>query len=61
MASFSTKDGIESLCVRMDRMPPIYRAGDILQGKIIVICNATTPVKGIKVSIQGGQMKIGNF
>ena len=45
----ASKDGIESVHVKLAQIPPIYRAGEDLTGKIIVVCDTTTPIKAVKV------------
>ena len=45
----ASKDGIESVHVKLAQTPPFYRAGEDLTGKIIVVCGATTPIKAVKV------------
>ena len=45
----ASKDGIESVHVKLAQIPPIYRAGEDLTGRIIVVCGATTPIKAVKV------------
>ena len=41
-----SKDGIDNISLQFSRTPARYRAGEDLMGRIIVICNDTTPVKG---------------
>ena len=48
-----SKDGIDNISLQFTRTPAMYRAGEDLMGRIIVICNETTPVKGIKLHIFG--------
>ena len=48
-----SKDGIDNISLQFSRTPARYRAGEDLMGRIIVICNDTTPVKGIKLHIFG--------
>ena len=48
----ASKDGIESVHVKLAQTPPFYRAGEDLTGKIIVVCGATTPIKAVKVKNQ---------
>jgi hypothetical protein len=49
MPVFGQKDGIDNVVVQFSRDPPVYRAGENLEGSIVVICDDATPVKGIKV------------
>ena len=45
----ASKDGIESVHVKLAQIPPFYRAGEDLTGKVIVVCDTTTPIKAVKV------------
>ncbi len=49
MPVFGGKDGIDNVSVVFDRNPPDYTGGEKLTGKVIVLCDNTTPVKGIRV------------
>ena len=49
MPVFGGKDGIDNVTVNFDRNPPNYTAGEILTGNVHVLCDDTTPVKGIRV------------
>ena len=48
-----SKDGIDNIVLQFSRTPAMYRAGEDLTGKIVVVCDATTPVKGIKLHVFG--------
>jgi len=48
-----SKDGIDNISLQFTRTPAMYRAGEDLMGKIVVVCDDTTPVKGIKLHIFG--------
>ena len=47
-----SKDGIDNIVLQFSRTPAMYRAGEDLTGKIVVVCDATTPVKGTYIEIK---------
>ena len=38
-----SKDGIDNIVLQFSRTPAMYRAGEDLTGRIVVVCDATTP------------------
>ena len=50
-SAFMSKVGIDNIVLQFDKVPAIYKGGEDLSGRIIVVCDETTPVKGIKVQL----------
>jgi Arrestin (or S-antigen), N-terminal domain. len=47
------KDGIDNVVVTFDNESATYRAGTEMTGVIAVFCEDTTPVRGIRLKING--------
>ena len=47
------KDGIDNVVVNLDRKEAVFRVGETMTGNIVVICNETTAVRGVRLKILG--------
>ncbi len=47
------KDGIDNVVVALDKKDAVFSVGEKMTGHVVVFCNETTAVRGVKIKFLG--------